>query len=74
MANQSGYAIEIITQTCKVIEKVYQKYIRPSARLGYTPPVWKRTLVQLKEFRLTIRGDEDKGLFSSEEVWTSPVI
>ena len=42
--------------------------------MGYAPPVWKRAQVQgLKESRLTIRGDEDQGLVSSEEVWTSPV-
>ena len=51
------------------------KNIKTSARVGYTPPVLKRALVQgLKEFRLTFRGDEDRGLVSSEMVWTSPVI
>ena len=53
------------------ISKIY-KDIRQS---GYAPPVWKRTQVQgLKESRLTIRGDEDRGIVSSEEVWTSPFI
>ena len=37
---------------------------------GYAPPVWKRAQVQgLKKSRLTIRGDEDRSLVSSEEVW-----
>ena len=54
---------------------VYQKYIKTSARVGYAPPVWKRAHVQgVKESRLTIRGDEDRGLVSSEDFWTSPVI
>ena len=56
-ANLSEEAIKIITQTCKVIKTVYQKYIKTSARVGYAPPVWKRAQVQgLKESRLTIRG------------------
>ena len=56
-------------------KKVYQKYIKTSTREGYAPPVWKRAQVQgLKEFRQTIRGDEDRGIVSSEEVWTSPVM
>ena len=53
------------------ISKVY-KDIRHS---GYAAPVWTRAKVQgLKESRLTIRGDGDRALVSSEEVWTSPVI
>ena len=53
------------------ISKIYED-IRQS---GYVPPVWKRAQVQgLKESRLTIRGDEDRGIISSEEVWTSPVM
>ena len=48
-------AITIITQTCKVINIVYQKYVKTSARVGYASPVWKRTQVQgLKKSRLTI--------------------
>ena len=43
------------------------------ARVGSALPVWKRAQVKgLKESRLSIRGDEDQGLVSSEEVWTSP--
>ena len=42
--------------------------------MGYAPPVLKRAQVQgLKESRLTIRGDEDQDLVSSEEVGRSPV-
>ena len=41
------------------ISKIYND-IRQS---GYAPPVWKRAQVPgLKESRLTIRGDEDRGL------------
>ena len=72
---QSGEAIKITTQICKVIKTVYHKYIKPSARVGYATHVWKRAQVhRLKESRLTIRGDEDQGIVSSEKVWTSPVI
>ena len=67
-----------MSQTCKVIKTVYQNIyllLKTSARVGYAPPVWKRAQVQgLKESRQTIRGDEDRGIVSSEEVWTSPVI
>ena len=49
--------------------------INKSARVGYAPPVWKQAQVQgLKESRLTIRGDEDQGLVSSEGVRASLVI
>ena len=52
-----------------MIKTVYQKYIKTSAREGYAPPVWKRAQVQgLKESRLIIRGDKDRGLVSSEEL------
>ena len=45
------------------ISKIYND-IRQS---GYAPPVWKRAQVPgLKESRLTIRGDEDRGLVSSK--------
>ena len=64
-----------MTQTCKVIKSVYQKYIKTSARVGYAQPVWKRVQVQeLKDSRLKIRADEDRDFGSSVEVWTSPVI
>ena len=60
---------------CKVIKTVYQKYIKAFTGVDYAPPVWKRAQAQgLKESRLTIRGDEDQGLVSSKELWTSPVI
>ena len=37
--------------------------MKTSARVGFTPPVWKRAQIQrLKESRLIIRGDEDRGL------------
>ena len=47
-----------------------------SAREGYDPPVWKKRaqVKGLKESRITITGDEDQGLVSSEVIWTSPVI
>ena len=32
-ANQSGDAIKVTTQTCKVIKTVYQKYIKASANI-----------------------------------------
>ena len=49
--------------------------MRTSIRVGYAPPVWKRTHIQgLKETRQTIRGDEGQGLVSSEEFLTNPVI
>ena len=55
--------------------KVIKYYIKTSARVGYAPPIWKRFQVQgLKESRVIFRGDKDRGLVSSEEVWTSPVI
>ena len=67
-ANQSREAIKIITQTCKVIKTVHQKYIKTSTRVGYAPPVWKRVQVQgLMESRLTIKGDEIQGLVSPEQ-------
>ena len=48
--------------------------MKTSARVGYAPPVWKRAQVQgLKESRQTIRGDEDRGLVSSEVVWISTI-
>ena len=40
-ANQSGEAIKITTQKCKVIKTVYQKYIKASARVGHVQLVWK---------------------------------
>ena len=68
-ANKNGEAIKIITQSCKVIKTVYQKYITIFARVGYAPPVWKRAQVQgLKESRLTIKGNEDRGLVSYAKV------
>ena len=66
---KSGEAITIITQTIKVMKTVYHKYIKTSAREGYAPPVCKRAQVRgLKESRLTIRGNEDQGIVSCEEV------
>ena len=54
---------------------VAEGIIKTSARVGYAPPVLKRTPVKvLKVSRLSIRGDEDQGLVSSEGIWTSPVI
>ena len=73
--NQIGEAIKNITQTCEVIKTVYQKYITTSVREGYAPPVWKWAQVQgIKEHRLTIKGGEDWGIVSSEEVYTSLVV
>ena len=73
-ANLSGEAIKVKTQTCKVMKTVYEKYIKTSTRVGYAPSVLKRAQVQgLTGSRLTIRGEEDQGLVSCEEVWTSPV-
>ena len=67
--------MKIITRISKVIKTVYQEYIKTSARVGYAPPVLKRAHVkELKESRLTIRGEEDQGLVSSDEVWIGPVI
>ena len=49
--------------------------MKASARIDYAPPVLKRDQVQgLKEFRLTIRAEDDQGLVSSEKVWLSPII
>ena len=42
----SGEAMKIITQTCKVIKTVYEKYVKTSARIGYSPPVQKRAQAQ----------------------------
>ena len=57
------------------MKTVYQKYIKTSARVGYAPPICKRDQVQgLKESRITLRGDGNQGLVSSEEVGTSPII
>ena len=71
--------MKIITQTRKVIKTVYRKkkhlYIKTSARVGYASPVWKRTQVQgLEMSRLTIGGNVDQGLVSSEEVKTRAVM
>ena len=53
--------------------KTATKNVDKTARVGYAPPVWKRAWAQtLKESRLTIRGDMDRCLVSSEEVWTTP--
>ena len=54
-----------ITQTSKARKTLYQKFIKISARVGYTPPAWKRAQVQgLKESRQTIRGDDVQALVS----------
>ena len=46
-----------------------------SARVGYAPPVRKRAQVQgLKESRITIREDEDRGLVSFEEVKSRHIV
>ena len=55
------------------IKTVYQKYIKTSARVAMLCPSG-REVQGIKESRLTIRGDEDRGLVSSDEVWTNPVI
>ena len=58
-----------------MIKTVYQKHIQTSARVGYTPPVWKQAQVKgLQESRLTIGGDEDWNIVSPEEVWTIPAM
>ena len=65
---------KIISKLCKVIKIVYQKYVPTSDRAGYAPPIRKRAHVQgLKESRITIRGDDDRGLVTCEGVLTSPV-
>ena len=75
--SKSGETITIMTQTCKMIKNsISNIYIMTSAREGYDPPVWKKRaqVKGLKESRITITGDEDQGLVSSEVIWTSPVI
>ena len=51
-----------------MIKAVYQKYIKTSARLEAS------SAPRTDGVRISIRGDEDQGLVSSEEVWTSPVM
>ena len=42
---------------------VYQKYIKTSSRVGYTPPICKRSQVQRPEnSRLTVRGAKIRAL------------